>query len=228
MIKLSLDKGYAGKFLREQFNQEKEKILKAYAGVQGEAPVTDTGSPLKALGKALQDAGEIIRKAVVEEAKKGFIRLEYKPAAWKHLVELKVRVIGGHSVEVYGHIFFDDSWIEKKEERDREMIRRKATKKRTSRKETMGLTSERDKKTGPGAMDKSRGMTRPGREEVPGKTKKYGIFTKEGIVILKSMPMKTDELWIHPIMAKNGFVQRGVRKAWPRAWAVLRKALKKK
>jgi hypothetical protein len=37
--------------------------------------------------------------------------------------------------------------------------------------------------------------------------------------------MQTDELWIHDAMANNGFVQRGVKKAWSKAWRILLKAL---
>jgi len=201
-----LDVASAEAVFKNLVKQEEKK----FSGVSaGKAPA---GKPQLPLDRALQKAGEIIRKSVIAEAKRGFTRLEFSPSAWKHLAELKVRVVG-NTVEIYGHLFFDDTWIKRKGERDREFRRRKSSE---------GKMVSRRMAAGRGM---ARRMALTGKYGIPSSSKKYGIVGKDGIILLKSMPMQTDSLWIHPAMSKNGFIKRGVAKAWPRAWAIIQKAL---
>jgi len=210
-VKITVNEESLGTSLRGLLSESDERVSKA--------PKTSGDSIV--MKEALKKAGEIVRRAIIDEAKRGFVKLERNPNAWKHLCELDVRIIG-NTIEVFGKLFINDSTVEEFERKRRADVSR-----RSSKKETGTLTGERDRKTGPGALDENRGTKRgTGKFGATKGPKIYPMQTKEGIVILRAVPLQTKELWFHPIMADNGFVRRGVEKSWGQAWDIIQRAMK--
>lgn len=218
--------------------REEEVIEQAQAGPQATSTMRN----------ALLKAGSLIRNAIINEALRGFNKLGWDTKAFKNVCDLEVEVVGT-TVEVYGKLFIDDNTIVEARKKkltleEQKSFGRKPRKPRktSSKKETGELSSQRDTKTGPGAMDSSRSSKSPERSKGPGsskmgtgkygshkKPKKYPMLMKGGKVLVKTLPMKLGEqkdLWIHPRLTDNGFIKRGLQKSWPSAWKIIQKALK--